>query len=171
MTSHEPDDRGLRISREVPTTATERAAVARALIDQSSYMTPATADAGGVPWASPVWFAPVDGREPVWVSSADAPRHSRNIAARPRVAIVIFDSTQAPGAGQALYVSARAEEVAQEALGRCLRAFISTRARTATAWTAADVRPPARHRLYRAAAEEHFVLGARDERIAVDLGA
>jgi hypothetical protein len=33
------------------------------------------------------------------------------------------------------------------------------------------VRAPARHRLYRAVATAHWVLGALDERIAVDIGA
>jgi hypothetical protein len=33
-------------------------------------------------------------------------------------------------------------------------------------WTVEDVRAPAKHRLYRAAATERFVLGDRDERLA-----
>jgi peptide subunit release factor 1 (eRF1) len=36
-------------------------------------------------------------------------------------------------------------------------------------WTAADVRPPARHRLYRATASEQFVLGDKDRRTRVSL--
>ena len=31
---------------------------ARRIIDANSYMTLATADADGRPWATPVWFAP-----------------------------------------------------------------------------------------------------------------
>jgi uncharacterized protein YhbP (UPF0306 family) len=56
-------------------------------------MTIATADREGRPWVSPVYYA-VDGyREFVWVSDPDA-MHSRNLAACPQIAIVIFDSTQ-----------------------------------------------------------------------------
>ena len=59
----------------------------QAIIDANSYMTLATADEHGRPWASPVWFATVDYLELVWVSSPEA-RHSRNLAVRPELAIV-----------------------------------------------------------------------------------
>ena len=36
---------------------TDLAALAREIIDSNQYMTLATADADGRPWASPVWFA------------------------------------------------------------------------------------------------------------------
>jgi hypothetical protein len=65
--------------------------IARRVIDSNQFMTIGTADDEGVPWVSPVWYAPVDYREFLWVSDPEA-RHSSNIAARPRVAIVIFDS-------------------------------------------------------------------------------
>jgi hypothetical protein len=35
------------------------------------------------------------------------------------------------------------------------------------AWTREDVLPPARHRLYRATASEHFVLDPHDQRLPV----
>jgi nitroimidazol reductase NimA-like FMN-containing flavoprotein (pyridoxamine 5'-phosphate oxidase superfamily) len=171
MTEHDPEGRGLVITRPVGATGAERAAIARSIVDAATYMTLATADAGGVPWASPVWFATDDHRELVWVSDPRA-RHSRNIAARPQVAIVIFDSRATPGAGQAVYMAARAEEVTANTLERCLETFSSASVRGGeAAWTAADVRAPARHRLYRAVASEHFVLGEVDERVRVDIGA
>jgi hypothetical protein len=37
-------------------------------------------------------------------------------------------------------------------------------------WTLANVLPPARLRLYRATASEHFVLGPDDRRISVSVG-
>jgi hypothetical protein len=40
----------------------------RAIVDANSFMTLATADADGLPWASPVWFAPAEYREFFWVS-------------------------------------------------------------------------------------------------------
>ena len=79
-------------------------------------MTLATADADGVPWASPVWFAPDGYSELLWVSDPNA-RHSRNIAVRPQIAIVIFDSRQTPGDGLAVYMEARAEQVDAGRLG------------------------------------------------------
>ena len=81
---------------------------ARAIIDANRYMTLATADAGGVPWASPVWFAP-DGEDLLWISRPEA-QHSRNLAVRPELSIVIFDSQRAPADTTALYMSATAAQ-------------------------------------------------------------
>ena len=79
------------------------AADARRLIDAGVYMTLATSDAGGRPWASPVWFAHEDHARFLWVSKPEA-RHSRNLAARPLAAIVIFDSTPRQGPPEAVRV-------------------------------------------------------------------
>jgi hypothetical protein len=50
------------------------------IVEANRYMTLSTADADGVPWASPVWYAP-DGPDAfAWVSDPAA-RHSRNLAA------------------------------------------------------------------------------------------
>ena len=88
----------------------ELEAIARRVIHSNQFMTIGTADDEGVSWVSPVWYASVEYREFFWVSSPDA-RHSRNIATRPQVSIVVFDSTAPVGAGQAVYVSAVAEEL------------------------------------------------------------
>ena len=84
---------------------------ARRMIEANSYLTLATADASGRPWATPVWFAHAEseaGYEFVWVSKPGA-RHSQNVAARPEIAIVVYDSTvpvggaaaSSPGTGSA----------------------------------------------------------------------
>jgi nitroimidazol reductase NimA-like FMN-containing flavoprotein (pyridoxamine 5'-phosphate oxidase superfamily) len=139
--------------------------IAHDLIADSRYMVLGTADAAGTPWVSPVWFAPVGLDEFVWVSRPDA-RHSRNIAARPEVSLVIFDSRVAPGEAQAVYVAALAAELSGTDLERGLEVFAARSAEQGLrAWTAADVRAPARHRLYRATARESFVLGPGDERV------
>lgn len=131
------------------------------------YMTLATADESGRPWASPVWFAPRGDDEFLWVSSPDA-QHSRNIAARPEVAIVIFDSTVPVGAAEALYVEAVADELRADALGQAIATFSQRSVRSgAREWQAADVLAPSRFRLYRAAASAQFVLGPGDERLPV----
>ena len=80
----------------------ELAAHARAIIDANLYLTLGTVDADGHPWTTPVYFAPAGDREFIWVSATDA-RHSRHIAERPRVSLVIFDSTVAPYHGRAVY--------------------------------------------------------------------
>ena len=72
---------------------TDPEATARQIIDAAKYMVLATADAGGQPWISPVWFAHADYRELFWISRPER-RHSANIAVRLEVAISIFDSTQ-----------------------------------------------------------------------------
>src|SRR4051812_21497668 len=86
------------------------ALVAGAIIDANQYLTLATADGDGHHWAAPVWYAHDDYRDFLWVSRPEA-RHSRNIAARPELAIVIFDSTVPAGTGQAVYAEALAEEL------------------------------------------------------------
>src|SRR5215475_11130412 len=68
---------------------------ARALLDTNRYLTLGTADPDGRPWTSPVYFAAAGERAFYWMSATDA-QHSRNLAARPQVSIVVFDSTVAP---------------------------------------------------------------------------
>lgn len=149
------------------------AALARTLIDASLYLVLGTADEDGLPWASPVYFAHAEHRDFFWVSKPDA-RHSRNIAARPDVSIVIFDSSVPIGTGQGVYMTAHAEELAGAELERGIDVF-SQRSQAhgaAREWTLDDVRPPAPYRLYRATASEHSVLdpeGSPDQRIPVQL--
>ena len=145
-------------------------AVARELIDSVQYMTLATADEAGRPWASPVWFAHEGYRRFLWVSKPDA-RHSRNIGTRADVAIVIFDSTVPVGRGQAVYVEATAEPLAGDGEERAIGVFSKRSvAHGGPAWTTEDVRSPAPLRLYLASASAQYVLGANDERVAVSLG-
>jgi hypothetical protein len=146
------------------------ATVARELLDTNRYMTLATADGDGRPWATPVWYAHQGYTDLYWVSRPEA-RHSRNLAVRPEVAIVIFDSTIPEGSGQAVYLEALAGELDEAEQDEGI-AIISRRseARGAGRWSVADVTAPASLRLYRARASAHFVLGVTDERLAVRLG-
>ena len=141
-------------------------ATARAIIDAGRYMTIATADGAGRPWATPVWYAHAGYVEFVWVSAPDA-RHSRNIAERADVAIVILDSTVAPGSGQAVYFEATAEQLSGDAIDAAMAAFSRRSVEQGLgAWVRTDVAAPARLRPYRAVATAFYVLGDRDERIA-----
>ena len=132
---------------------------ARRIIEEQRFMTLATADADGVPWASPVWYAPAGPSELLWVSRPEA-RHSRNLAVRPELGIVIFDSRQTPGEVKAVYMEGRAQQTDPERI-----AIFSERsvAQGMEEWPVV----PDHLRLYSAVISQHWVLGTRDERIPV----
>jgi hypothetical protein len=142
---------------------------ARAMIDANAYMTIASADADGAPWASPVWFAHDQYAAFLWVSRPDA-RHSRNIDVRREVGLVIFDSTVAEGEADAVYIDAIARAVDDAELQTSLTVYSdrSTR-RGGQAWTTADVTGHAAHRLYVARSVELYVLGDHDQRVPVTI--
>ena len=130
-----------------------------AMVRASSYMTLATADAAGTPWASPVWFASTDFRQFFWVSSPQS-RHSQNLAARPELAISIFDSRQPPYSGQGVYVAAVGEVMPESEIDAGLEVYSGvSRQRGLPEWDRSKVVSPAKHRLYRATAHELFVPG------------
>ena len=137
---------------------------AHEIIDAARYMVLATADEDGVPWASPVWFAPDGYTRFLWVSREDT-RHSRNLAVRPQLSIVIFDSSAPIGTGEGVYMDAVAEQLGEpeEAIGIFSRRSV---AQGGSEWTVADVSPPAELRLYLATATEQW-LGRRDRRQAL----
>ena len=137
------------------------AAAARAILDASLYVTLGTADEDGTPWVTPVYYATADHTDFYWISMPDA-RHSRNIARRPRIAMVVFDSTVAPYTGQAVSMAAEATEVTGDELEAALAVYPGDPARGAGTITAEQVRAPAAYRLYRARASEHFVICPRD---------
>jgi uncharacterized protein YhbP (UPF0306 family) len=100
----------------------ELADVARSVIDANRYMALGTADEAGHPWVSPVWFASEDYRNFHWLSSPDA-KHSRNLAARPEVAIAIFDSSVPVGGAQAVYMKGLAMELTGAELEQGLEVY------------------------------------------------
>jgi hypothetical protein len=148
----------------------ERETMARAIVDGNSYMTLGTADAEGLPWASPVWYAPASYCEFFWVSKPGA-THSQNIAVRPEVGIVIFDSTVPISTGKGVYMAARAEQVTAAVEVERGMAVFSARsvAQGGRQWTPDQVGSSARLRLYRALASEQFVLSPEDERLPFSL--
>jgi hypothetical protein len=142
------------------------------LIEASRYLVLATADAAGRPWSSPVYFAHIGFTEFLWVSSPDV-THSRNIAVRPEVGIVIFNSQVPIGAGQGVYMSAAAQLLEDGETAQGIEAFSRRSvAHGGLEWTSEDVRPGAGLRLYRATADSHWILakdGRPDHRIPVPL--
>ena len=115
-----------------------------------------------------MYFAPADYREFFWVSKPET-RHSRNIAARPEISIVVFDSSVPIGTGQGVYMSAVAQEVGGGERAAGIDSFSRrSLAHGGHAWTLQDVESPARLRLYRATAVDQF-LGVNDRRVEVPL--
>jgi len=136
---------------------------ARAIIDANLYVTLGTADAEGVPWVSPVYFATADYAEFYWVSAQDA-THSRNIAQRSQVSMVIFDSQVPTYHGRAVYLSGVASELAAVELDRGIEVYPGPATRGASTVARADVTAPSEYRLYRATVTEAFVLCPREPR-------
>ena len=136
------------------------------------YMVLGTADDSGQPWASPVYFAQEGYTYFYWVSSPEA-RHSRNIAVRSQISIVIFDSRVPIGTGQGVYMFAVAEELTGVELERGIEIFSRTSlGHGGHEWKTNDVQAPTLDRLYRATAREHWVLdpaGHPDHRMSVNI--
>ena len=76
-------------------------ALARRTLANNRFLVLGTVDPDGRARVSPVWFSLVDHRDVYWLSSADS-HHSRNIAERPDVSMVVFDSSLDPHTGQAV---------------------------------------------------------------------
>jgi nitroimidazol reductase NimA-like FMN-containing flavoprotein (pyridoxamine 5'-phosphate oxidase superfamily) len=133
----------------------------RRIIDGNRYMTIATIDDDGRPWATPVYFSPGGYQDMYWISSPET-KHSRNIAIRPDVSIVVFDSRVAIGDAKACYMQARAEEVAEPTDEQCAIAF-RPRFEGVKRFGPDELRDPAKLRLYRANVSRHWVLIRADD--------
>jgi hypothetical protein len=132
--------------------------VARTIIDGNRYMVLGTADAGGRTWVSPVYYAPSGYSKLSWVSSAEA-QHSRNLAERRELSIVVFDSQAPVGEGQGVYMSAVAEQLTDADLEQGIQIFSRVSvSHGARPWTLEEVQEPASLRLYLARVSEHWVL-------------
>jgi nitroimidazol reductase NimA-like FMN-containing flavoprotein (pyridoxamine 5'-phosphate oxidase superfamily) len=148
--------------------------IAERILAANLYMTLATADGSGVPWASPVWYAPSPDRTELYWVSRPGTRHSRNLAVRPELAIVIFDSTVPVYTGQAVYNDAVGAIVPDEELESAMGVFAERSREEGEEWTVAEVQEPAELRLYRAVVCERWILDpdpdAGDRRVPVRLG-
>jgi hypothetical protein len=130
--------------------------MARHVIDTNWYLTLGTTEPDHRARLSPVYFTHVNYRDFYWVSSPAA-HHSRNIAARPQIAIVIFDSTAPIGQGRAVYISAHALLVPEDELPqRCAEAFARV-GPGAKRFQPHELSGDAVLRLYRARATSHEV--------------
>ena len=143
--------------------------LARQIIDDNLYLVLATADAEGLPWASPVYYAPASRTEFLWVSRPYR-THSLNIAVRPEISIVIFNSQVPINTGQAVYMRAVAKQVADGDLNQAVRVFSRRSLEHGdTEFTIDDVRGPSALRLYIATATEQYILDGDDNRVPIAL--
>lgn len=151
----------------------------RDVLDANRYLALGTTEDDGSPRVSPVFFTHVGHRTFYWVSSRES-THSRNVAARPAISFVVFDSSVEPGPDTAaVYVTARAEEVPDAELpAECERAFRNASDRGGRPFAPEELRGDELLRLYRARADSHAVhirgshpeLGSGiDRRVEVDL--
>ena len=137
----------------------ELAALARQVIDANRYLVLATADQHGVPWVSPVWYAHAGYGEFLWVRSAGQALAQHRGPAAGEHRDLRFER-----AGQrvpAVYLCGTACVVTGSGLERSIELYSRrSQEQGLPEWTLADVRAPARPRLYRAVAAEQFVLQA-----------
>ena len=136
---------------------------ALALLEANKYLTLGTADRHGRPWTTPVYYASAGLRQYYWISETGA-RHSRNLAERAQVSLVVFDSTVAPYHGRAVYAVATARELCGDDLDAGLAVYPGPDARGATAVTRDDVSGSSSYRLYQATAADLWILCPREPR-------
>lgn len=139
---------------------------ARRVIDRNRYLTLATADRGGTPWISPLWFAHVGHTDLIWVSKLHR-EHTRNITERPEVSFVIYDSSEAPGDVEAVYGTGRAAPTD----GDAHLAAYSERARSQglPEWPRERVSGDSPFRLFHVITDHLWILDDHDDRIPVHL--
>jgi nitroimidazol reductase NimA-like FMN-containing flavoprotein (pyridoxamine 5'-phosphate oxidase superfamily) len=131
---------------------------AKAIIAQTKYATLATVSNDGKPWNTPVFFAYDDAYTIYW-GSYKATQHSQNIEANGRVFIVIYDSTAEPGKGKAVYMQARANELAD--VQEITRAISLLNDRYGKVYlTPEDVHGEQPHPIYKATSEQAWVTHA-----------
>jgi hypothetical protein len=161
-----------RYGRNLVDRTAELSAVAKEVVDTNLYMTLGTADETGAPWVSPVYYvASPTYREFYWASKTDT-AHSHNLAARPGLSIVIFDSRVRVYQGRAVFLKAVGEELAGAGLTAGIDVYNSpAAARGVSPLDREDVEGAALYRLYRATVSEHYTLdpAGHDLRVPVSL--
>jgi hypothetical protein len=106
-------------------------ATARRVIDGNYYMTLGTSDRDCRFRLSPVYYTSARYSHFYWVSSPRA-KHSQNIEQRPAAELVIFDSTAAVGAAEAVYIAATVTQVSQQQLEAVVPEAFRTTSRATT---------------------------------------
>jgi uncharacterized protein YhbP (UPF0306 family) len=131
------------------------------------YLVLGTADENGQPWATPVFFAPLDPHRVCWVSAPDS-RHSRNIANRPAIAITVFDSTVEVGRAEAAYFDADAAPATPDETKAALQA-LNARLPQHKRLSSADLQPHGPLVVYRADLRHRYLVRGGNAELGNDL--
>lgn len=137
---------------------------ARDLVEANRYLTLGTVDADGRPWTSPVYFSAADDLRRYYWMSSPASQHSLNLAVRPTVSLVVFDSTVAPYHGRCLYAAGTATVLEGADVAPALASYPGPAERGGSTVAVEDVTGDAPWRLYRAEASALWVLCPREPR-------
>jgi general stress protein 26 len=97
----------------------------QSVLDRIIYVTIATVDSNGQPWNSPVVGKWDDNLNLYWVSSKKS-QHSQNIAHRPLIFVVVYDSTVPEGEGLGLYLEMEAKMLCTKAEIQRAKGFYDT---------------------------------------------
>jgi uncharacterized protein YhbP (UPF0306 family) len=115
-----------------------------------------TADRTGMPWVTPVFFAPLGRDQLCWVSSP-ASRHSQNITDRAAIAITVFDSGVPVGQAEAAYFDAEATRTAPDHVEAALAA-LNARLPSDKQLSVADLLPAGPMAVYQANLRRRYLL-------------
>lgn len=129
---------------------------AKHVIDSNKYLTLGSVLDDGTPWVTPVYYTPDGYHRFYWASNPDSV-HSRNIAARPRVRIVVFDSSVRIGGAEAVFMDAEAGLVPEAELADAATLY-GGRFPELRQYGVDELTAPNTLRLYQADAVNHEIL-------------
>lgn len=107
-----------------PNMQNDYANMVKSIITKNQYLTLATVDTKGNPWASPVAYVYDEDFTFYWTSMHNS-YHQLNIKHNPKVAFAIFDSTQKWGGGIGIQVEATVGQVSFGELPRVTAMYFS----------------------------------------------
>jgi len=122
--------------------------MAQRVIETNRYMTLGTLEPDGTPRLSPVRFV-ADGMQDLYWASARLAQHSRNLALRPAIQVVIYNSAAENDEGEGVYLGATASEVPSDSIESTL-ARLAVRRGSAQGPVPTDFRGESPMRLYHA---------------------
>lgn len=142
----------------------------RRLLDEAKYLTVATVSADGLPWSATLQYAWLSDPLRFLFGSATQSRHSRHIAARPRISGSLFLTGNAPGLSLAAVdgaqFSGRCFELSAEDVARFHAGFydaVLPDPQSRAQWTLprSALLAPADHRLYLIEVERWWLMDTR----------
>jgi len=127
--------------------------IARKILKTNIYMTLATADAKGEPWASPVFYCK-DNKNNLYFISPPSSKHMKNIEGNNRVSFAIFDSRQPQGDLNGIQGYGEVNKLTGNNLVKGLKYYNTTFIKI----TAENLQNDAPYRLYKLAPRKMYVV-------------